>query len=415
MASTSRSSSDAPLPFVPSLAEGEPSSPFGATRLQPRFFASELFCWFHLQFPLFDLQELPSHFNAIQSSTPLERGLYLINHTLLAWATSFGLNENGCGMINVDVDEGAIIKDRRETSNMLVGQCLKMVERMGMLRKMSFDSTRAVLLLMPLTKGMIFPPRPVYILLIHSTDVMFEADREPMHYAALQQAYHLSKLGVSCGVNPIPEDVNAAIKRAPLFWYAHVTEGTTSGLQDKYDSLPLTFNKTHVTSFETSLFTNTFNALLVACSITASLSYEHMIAPTHVAETCRRIHDLFASYSGIETLETQLQKVWSGLRVSWEEFDRLRGSDASEESQAASVDRDVFVSLWQIFIFEACEFHTTKTIQIPMSPISLPDHTIQARLETILSLINAKKPSRPRTAVHRKKPGIKLPLVWKPC
>ncbi|KAG8994512.1 hypothetical protein FRB94_009831 [Tulasnella sp. JGI-2019a] len=353
--STFPSSCDTLLPPIPSLARGEPSSPIGATRLQPKFFASEFFRWFHLQFPLFDPQELPSRFNAISSSTPLNRGLQLINHTLMAWATSFGLDEHGCGVVNVDVGEGAIVKRRREASNALVRQCLKMVDCMGVLRKMSFDGARAVLLLMPLAK-----------------DVMSDTDRETMHHTALQQTYHLSAQDGRCSVIPTPEDVNAAIKRARLFRYAYVTEEITSSLQGKDDSLPLIFNEACVASFETSLSPDTFNASLAVSPIAARLTYEHTIAPTHVAETCRLIYDLFASCSGIglrETLGIQLQKVWSALQVSWEEFDRLRGSDINKGVQ---VDRDVFVSSWQIFIFETY-------------------HTIQARLKNLLSFVKRKE------------------------
>ncbi|KAG8979658.1 hypothetical protein FRB94_011377 [Tulasnella sp. JGI-2019a] len=316
--------------------EGEPSS--FATRPQPKFFASEFFRWLHLQFPLFDPQELPSRLNAASSSTTLDPGLHLIAHTLMAWAASFGLDENGRGVINVDVDERAIITDRRENSNVLVRQCLDMVDRMGVLRKMSFDGVRAILLLMPLTR-----------------DVMSEADRETMYRAALLQAYHLSGLG--CGsANSATEDANAAIMRARLFWYAHVSEGIVCGLRGNPSSLPLIFDETCVESFKTSLSTTTFDASLAASPITAGLTYKHTVAPIQLAATCRLIHDLFAPRGGPkDMLEIRLQEVWSALESSWDEFDALKRSDA-DASEARAVDTDVFVSSWQIFIFEA--YHT---------------------------------------------------------
>ncbi|KAG8994552.1 hypothetical protein FRB94_009799 [Tulasnella sp. JGI-2019a] len=265
----------------------------------------------------------------------------------MAWAASFGLDENGRDVINVDVDECAITKDRKESSNILVRQCLKMVDRMSALRKMSFDGARAILLLMPLTK-----------------DMMSDADRKTMHHTALLQAYRLAIQDGSSSVNPIPEDIDAATKRARLFWYAHVSEAITIGLRGEDGSLPLTFDEARVASFKTSLSTSA----LSASPISASLTYKHTIASIHLAETCRHIHDIFATRSGAghkETLETRLQDVWSALQSNWEEFDELRQRDADgDEARQASTDTDVFVSSSQIFIFEAF-----RTIQVRLASL----------------------------------------------
>ncbi|KAG8864195.1 hypothetical protein FRB96_006016 [Tulasnella sp. 330] len=354
-----------PLPVDDTVAE--PS-----TRLHTLFFTSDFFRWLHIQFPLFDAQEFPARLGAVPSSSKPEPGLELLEQTLMAWATSFGLDENGRAVINVDVDERVLVKDREESSNALVQRCLEMVDRMGVLRKMTWDGVRAVLLLLPLT-----------------TDVMCDDDRETMYRTALTQVHRLAGLG---GKNSYPEDASIQIIRARTFWYAHVSEGVKAALHGTASSLPLIFDDASVASFKTTLTTSNFDASLATSPVTSGLTHRHTIAPIRLAATCRLIHDLFVYPSrrgaegGQTTLQTELHKVWSALESSWEEFEGLRGGVVKDEAQEVVVDKnltDAFVSSWQIFIFEAY-------------------HVIQDRLATLL-------PGTKRSAAHSS--SSKDPLI----
>lgn len=227
----------------------------------PVFDAISDFLFYPPTVPLLDPHELSTR---LTSSTESTSDLALISKVLLAWATSFGHDEYGREVINVDVDERAILTDRKDNLNAIVADVLATVDRTGVLRRVTWDGTRAVLLLVPLTKGALFcsefealplcsefrlhsaliprldagcgsrgaiPCHP-FSSSAHLTPAWQWAVSQIMYGTALLQAYRLVGLAESTEKNERASEGHSEVVRARLFWYTHVHEAIHRGVRE---------------------------------------------------------------------------------------------------------------------------------------------------------------------------------------
>jgi hypothetical protein len=99
----------------------------------------------------------------------------LISKILVAWAASYGVDESGRELVAssrilqeplVALPDLGDVKQRRIRCNAMTKELLTLVDRYGVLRTASWDGVRALLLLVPLTEGEVFPSAPLRRLLL---------------------------------------------------------------------------------------------------------------------------------------------------------------------------------------------------------------------------------------------------------
>ncbi|KAG8902065.1 hypothetical protein FRB99_004856 [Tulasnella sp. 403] len=367
--SLASSSSQAP-PCLPVKRHGTESGSF-FKQLTMEFFSSEFYRRWNLQFPIVDPNEFSERYEKyLTKHTPLGPCGELIAAALYAWATSFGYDESGNPLPTTttdasggvgysfsyptaDSDAERIRKDRRRETNALVEELLEAIDYNSIARTMSWDGVRVLLLVLPLT-----------------ADVLSEVDRANLYQTTLLQVYALSGVGGGyetpvlppmTGGGPVPEVV-----RARIFWYAHVHEGITSGLNGG----KLIFDQGDITSFRTSLGSTSYTTSLSSHPSTAGLTHHSIMAPFRLAATCRLISDVLTSpkaerthaetASSVNELEVNLPRIWAALEKCWEEFEHLKKIPTQmdkhrrdeEGLKRAESLTDMFVSMWQIYIFE---------------------------------------------------------------
>ncbi|KIO25761.1 hypothetical protein M407DRAFT_24918 [Tulasnella calospora MUT 4182] len=314
--------------------------------LTMEFFSSDYFKWFQMHFPILDPAEFIDRYEKfVNRGISLGAGGELIAQTLRAWATSYGFDENGAdalyfqeeGVKVEDDDALATAEKRKAATNAIVRDILDAVDKNAVARTTTWDGVRVLLLLLPLTE-----------------DVLSPGDRVNLYRSTLNQVYSLS--GLDSGNEKFPE-LDGPVKeivRARIVWHAIVDEGITSALNGN----KLIFDQDDAISFEPTLTSETYNAALQSCPVTAHLNSNFTFIPCRLAAVCRLINEYLTSPKaerlaacGKEDITQQrLELIWSTLEESLKEFDSLRGTGDFADSVEDEL-RETFVSKWQIIIY----------------------------------------------------------------
>ncbi|KAG8928435.1 hypothetical protein FRC00_001752 [Tulasnella sp. 408] len=314
--------------------------------LTMEFFSSEYFKWFQMQFPILDPAEFIERYeNFVNRGVSLGICGELIAKTLLAWATSYGFDESGAdvvffhdeGVKAEDDDALATMEKRKAATNTMVRELLDAVDKHAVARTTTWDGVRVLLLLLPLTE-----------------DVLPAGDRVNLYRSTLNQVYSLS--GLDSGYEKLPS-VDGSVKetvRDRVIWHAIIDEGISSAL----NGTKLIFDQDDAIAFEPSLTSETYNAALQSCPVTAHLNSNFTFVPCRLASVCRLISEYLTSPKaerlaacGKEDItQHRLELIWSALEESLKEFDSLRGNWEFADSLEDEL-RETFVSKWQIFIY----------------------------------------------------------------
>lgn len=100
----------------------------------------------------------------------------LIALALVVWAASYGINEGGEEMLEFRDED---MQQRKERINEMLQELLYLVDIHGILRKPTWDGVRALLLIMPLTEGLLSLSPPLL---------------PPPHLISPQRSRHLSNV-----------------------------------------------------------------------------------------------------------------------------------------------------------------------------------------------------------------------------
>ncbi|KAI0705833.1 hypothetical protein BC835DRAFT_1445328 [Cytidiella melzeri] len=324
-------------PELDSLRSNTPP-PSVIPRLALEFFDSAFFARFQVQRPILEPLEFKErYFQYIHGNNEaLTAAAHLIAMTLVVWAATFGLNEAGVEDNQHDVGD---IRSRKEYINDMLQELLYLVDLRGVLRKASWDGVRLLLLLLPLTQ-----------------EIQKPIDRLVMYEATLSQVYNLCSLAPMSTVDSGQGEYVDALVCARLFWYAHITDGVTSGLRGGR----ILLSDYDLTVFEARLPPHQAGSL---ASETYSFTFHCMSIPVRISSICRTIHAVLTgplARPSDHVKEELLEKVWVGLDKCWTDLDSLRGADAGEILDSEDLDR--FVNGWQIFIFE-CENVIRESLQ----------------------------------------------------
>ncbi|KAG9016624.1 hypothetical protein FRB90_002785, partial [Tulasnella sp. 427] len=271
----------------------------------------------------------------VKRGVPLGPCGELIAQTLLAWATSFGFDESGADASPYEEDDrAAALEQRRVATRTLVQDILDAIDKQGVARRTTWDGVRVLLLVLPLTKGILLP-----------------VEKANLYRSALFQVYDLSGLNNTLSENgpPTEQDVPETA-RARVAWHVVVNEGITSALNGG----KLVFDQEDVSSLNT-LTSEIYDAALQACPITAHIDSSFTFAPCHLAAVCRLINESLTSFKAnmladcgtADITQDRLVIIWTALEESWKEFDSLRSAGESIEDEM----KETFASVWQIFIF----------------------------------------------------------------
>ncbi|KAJ7724059.1 hypothetical protein DFH07DRAFT_273891 [Mycena maculata] len=366
-------------------------------QLKPEFFSSPFWSWFSLQRPILDPTEFPARFFAHTKGTHQlgNEGKILIN-LLVVWAASFGIDERGLPESDESSRPSSAAEDskpgrridqkndsaflaerirvnRKIRTEAMVQEILACIDSHAIMRKPTWDGVRVLLLILPLMED-------ISISLL---------DRRCMYEATLSQAASCAPAGgPSMSLHCFPHASDDTIIRARILWYSHMHEGITTGMrggrfvltEDDIDAFQSTlpafgFSLANDSSPHPSPVSPSFppgvhgpslsvpHRLIHPQSTHPQLggplhSYmntaETFSIPLHLSSICRRIYVVLTGGraarraqdgGGVEA--EGMRNVWDGLEQCWEDFEALRRrpTDLSE-------DFHMFISTWQIFIFE---------------------------------------------------------------
>ncbi|KAH7929778.1 hypothetical protein BV22DRAFT_1002173 [Leucogyrophana mollusca] len=363
--------------------------------LRLEFLSSSFFRRFSVQRPIIEPTEFTARYFAhVKGTAPLSIEGQMIAMLLVTWAASFGVNEYG----NVEDseptspsshsgpgfsgdEEEELSEARRRTRAMrteaMTREILGLIDTHGLLRRPTWDGVRVLLLVLPLTQ-----------------EIQTSMDRLTTYEATLSQIYTLCSLASPTSVNSGQGPYCDALVRARVFWYAHVHEGTTTGLRGGRllldDDDLLAFQTTlppqycssasgsspssgspssHASPTPNSPVLSDFPISLQdpRGHSRASLAY---LVTTHyfslalaVSRVCRAVHAVLTgprarlrADAGVAIREDSLVEIWEGLERCWDDFEALRRGAVGVGTVGGGVirgeDVERFVSGWQVFIFE---------------------------------------------------------------
>ncbi|KAF8558445.1 hypothetical protein OG21DRAFT_1504182 [Imleria badia] len=387
---------------VPSIPQEPTSTTYSATtattghscipQMQLPFLKSSFFRRFCVQRPIIEPGEFTSRYIAhMEGTAPLNVEGKILAMLLVTWAASFGVDEFG----GEDTEDGASEyhsnshfaldggnnlsnSKRRATllrTEAMTREILTLVDLHGLLRRPSWDGVRVLLLLLPLTHGIQSP-------IEHLTT----------YEATLSQVYslcnHSNPPSVDSGLGPYCD----ILIRARVFWYAHVHEGITSGLnggrlalQDDdlvsfQSTLPPQYcaSATHsITSPADSprssppsgspvMPTFPFATPLEPSHPRATLAYlvttQYFSLALAMSRACRAIHSTLTGPRARQRIESggairkeAVIEIWDELERCWDNFETLRRSPSGVGATGGDLirgeDVERFVSGWQVFIF----------------------------------------------------------------
>ncbi|KII88691.1 hypothetical protein PLICRDRAFT_162020, partial [Plicaturopsis crispa FD-325 SS-3] len=368
-------SSASPKAVSPSSIPDFPhSAPSIIPTLRSDFLTSEFFHRFCVQRPILDAVEFSLRFFSFTegNASALTPEARLCASLLVVWAASYGVDEYG---VEQDDNHGQSRKDRKDKTNLMVEEVLRLVDLYGILRKPTWDGVRALLLLLPLTDE-VQPP----------------LGRLTMYETTLSQVYSLCSLASPSSAHSGQGPHGDALVRARIFWYAHVHEGITTGLRggrlilDDEDlaafqaTLPPVVSQPSSSSSSSSSSTSPVSPTVSSFSSLSPPPHElgenamHTVqasakfltasrlfsAPLHLASVCRQVHSALTGPKArrrVEVSDEVMVDIWEGLAQSWEEFENIRRTGAGGvgfniSDTMTPEDADKFVSGWQVFIFE---------------------------------------------------------------
>lgn len=165
---------------------------------------------------------------------------------------------------------------------------------------------------------------------------------------------------------------------------------------DTHPFYPFPSDQEDVDSFRSPLSTGDYNYSLARSPVTNSYTYQYATAPIRLSAACRLVNSALTGprASRSESVDrAAMERVWSALADSWEEFEGLRMMQPGPTgTPVPHEESDRFVSGWQvrvcplrprrsrgstdlpsflsqIFIFEACE-HSPRPDKLFLTDIS---------------------------------------------
>ncbi|KAJ9108955.1 hypothetical protein QFC21_000277 [Naganishia friedmannii] len=335
--------------------------------LTPSFFESDFYRRFHIQRPLIDAINFGNRYKSAYPHSAVTMGLAggILCHVLYAWACSYGIDQSGQPLVQSQewyIPEGTVHPDRQqqysiresarqrqlEQTNLAVRRVLQEIDQAGILRSISWDGARCLLLILPLTElqkdRMMRDPLIYYL-----PDISSAAERLAMYECALGQVFSLcsdSALGYD-GLPVIPRPEQELMRRR-LYWYAFVHEGITTGLKGGR----MVLDEDDLSSLDDMLPQTTRLAL------TSSRTYQSVAkfasAPIRLAIACRLVHKALTGTKArrSERVDRQLlSDAWEALEESWIEFESIKSFSPGPLTRQDDVVR--FADGWKIFMFEA--------------------------------------------------------------
>nr|GAT59651.1 predicted protein [Mycena chlorophos] len=375
--------SSIPLPLAARLPSIIP-------QLKPEFFSSPFWAWFSSQRPILDPTELPARFFAHAKGThSLGNEGKILVHLLVVWAASFGIDERGLPENEESRPSSASAEDRPSASRSkpspnaalvsraerknrteaMVQEILVLIDSHAIMRRPTWDGVRVLLLILPLMEDISISP----------------LDRRCMYEATLNQAAACSLSGgASLSLNSFPHASDDSIVRARILWYAYMHEGITTGMRGGRfilaDDDIHSFQST-IPAFGFNLGTSSplpspvspsFSPNSLALSIPHRLIHpqsshpqlgsalhaymataESFSVPLQLSAVCRRVYVVLTGPRAAQRAQDGggvdaegMRNIWDGLEQCWEDFEALRcRPDLAEDSH-------MFISTWQIYIFE---------------------------------------------------------------
>ncbi|KAH0830413.1 hypothetical protein J3R83DRAFT_1808 [Lanmaoa asiatica] len=338
--------------------------------------------------PVIEPGEFVSRYIAhVEGTAPLNIEGKMLAMLLVTWAASFGVNEfgeedtengasEGHNNPHFALDGGANISNPKRArmlrTEAMTREILTLVDLHGLLRRPSWDGVRVLLLLLPLTHG--------------------QSVAITTYEATLSQLYSLCNFNspppVNSGLGPYCDE----LIRARIFWYAHVHEGITTGLDggrlllDDDDlisfqnslppqycasatySVPSPADSSRSSSSSTSPVTPTFpfRSPIESSHPRAALAYtvttHYFSLALAVSQACRAIHSTLTgpgarrrTESGVALCKEAVTEIWDNLERCWDNFETSRrnpcGVGAAGGDLIRGEDVERFVSGWQVFIF----------------------------------------------------------------
>ncbi|EIW85412.1 hypothetical protein CONPUDRAFT_162612 [Coniophora puteana RWD-64-598 SS2] len=375
------------------------SGPSVIPQLNLEFFRSPFFRRFNIQRPIIEPSEFTSRYFAhVEGTSSIGVEGEMIAMLLVIWAASFGVNECGIDVEEFEPpspispthpatsqDDDSYRRVRAMRTDAMTREALRLIDIHGILRRPTWDGVRVLLLILPLTQGIL----------------------SPMERIAMQEAT-LAQVHTLC-FPPSPEAENAIpcepLVRARVFWYANVQEAITQGLRDGrlvfddddllafQNSLPPQYAMSSPLSRPSSSHSGTLPGSPISQHISsmdhprASLVFQitsHYFSHTlAVARICREIHVHLTGprarrrcEGGVPVDQEALTRLWDEIEQSWEEFEQLRRSASSNMGDLVrGEDVERFVSSWQIFIFECLNVirESLKKCILSLSPPGSPN------------------------------------------
>ncbi|KAJ7836994.1 hypothetical protein B0H14DRAFT_2792410 [Mycena olivaceomarginata] len=387
---TGDESSSIPLPLVARLPSIIP-------QLKPEFFSSPFWSWFSLQRPILDPTEFPARFFAhTKGSHSLGNEGKILVHLLVVWAASFGIDERGLPE-NEELSRpssasaaeegpsklvrpgqqqnsnGALIAERRRAerknrTEAMVQEVLVLIDSHAIMRRPTWDGIRVLLLILPLMEDI----------------SISSVDRRYMYEATLSQA--AACVSPSSSMHSFPHASDDTIIRARILWYAHMHEGITTGMRggrfvlsdddiDTFQSTLPTFgfnnNSPHPSpishSFPPGVHEHRPELAIPHRLIHPQSSHPQLTTPIHaymntvdsfaiplhLSAVCRRVYVVLTGTRAARRAQDGggvdaegMRNVWDGLEQCWEDLEALRRRPDLPE------DFHMFISAWQLFIFE---------------------------------------------------------------
>ncbi|TFK29783.1 hypothetical protein FA15DRAFT_581325 [Coprinopsis marcescibilis] len=345
-------------------------------------FCSPFWRWFSIQRPILDAAEFPARFISHQKGErPLGPEGGIITMLLVIWAYSYGLNEQGVPLDELESAPSPAEETQAKTEEtptcqvrspekleQMLQQILDLVDYHGIMRRPSMDGVRVLLLLLPLLEEV----KPL--------------ERLTIHDVALSQVHSLCTLAPSVAESSrspsfLSDDATA---RARLFWYAYTQEGLSSGLRggrfflhgDDFEAFQRTLSSPSYTGGVHSPPSPTAGP----SALPDSQAYANLVSssalPLQLNAICRRIHSVLTGPKAARRAEEHnlidahgMREIWRDLDHCWSEFRAIRHNAASNEDPASRCDTERYACAWQIFIFE-CHNVIRETLKQYMSASS---------------------------------------------
>ncbi|PPQ64017.1 hypothetical protein CVT24_009391 [Panaeolus cyanescens] len=344
--------------------------------LHTDFFASPFWRWFIIQRPILDAVEFPARWIAhTKGNQPLGNEGGLIAMLLVVWAASFGLDERG----QPQVDEGAeqspdsgsksdgspypgehskynlCVKRQKwkSTTDGYLREILELIDLNGVLRRPTFDGVRALLLLLPLME-----------------------EAQPLERLAIHEAT-MSQVQALCVLSASSSNLDDALTRARLFWYAYTQEGMMTGSRggrfvltaDDLDTFQRTLPPLHSGSTNSGLQSpsppldqqhESSLRLRESPAYKAYLQLVHSSAiPLELSNICRKIHAVLTGIKATRRAEEHglidahgMRDIWRDLDRCWQDLESMKRSSNERDDASRRMEVEQYASLWQIFIFD---------------------------------------------------------------